>query len=243
MLQSNLAIWAQKEFNLLKLPGQSTISDILKRKNQFTDMSQGELQLKRRRTVQHPQLDEALANWVLQCEHNGVRLTGHLICIKAKKFATDLEISEDLPNFSQVWLEKFQQRHGFRSIQAHGESGSADNAAIELALPQILKTTDKYALRDIFNMDETGLFYCMSPDRTIASQQIEGAKKDKIRLTVALTCNADGSEKPMLFFLGHANKPRCFQKKSGEDLGFFYRSNKKAWMTGLLFQVRFSWFG
>lgn len=177
---------------------------------------------------------------MLQCEHNSVRLTGHLICMNAKHFATDLQISEDLPTSSQGWLKKFQQRHGFHSIQAHGESGSADNAAIGLALPQILKTTNKYALQDIFNMDETGLFYCFTPDCTIASQQIKGAKKYKIRLTVAMMCNADGSEKPMVFFLGHADKPRCFWKKSGEELGFFYRSNKKTWIPGLLFQVSFS---
>jgi len=39
-----------------------------------------------------------------------------------------------------------------------------------------------------------------------------------------------------LLILGHAAKPRCFKKKTAKELGFFYMSNKKAWMTGDFFQ-------
>jgi len=59
----------------------------------------------------------------------------------------------------------------------HGESGSADIAAINLSLPNIINTTNKYSLCDVYNMDETGLFYAMAPDHTIASRQIEGSEK------------------------------------------------------------------
>lgn len=61
-------------------------------------------------------------------------------------------------------------------------------------------------------------------------------KKDKTRLSVALCTNADGSEKLEPFFIGHYLKPRAFQKKSGSELGLYYRANSKAWMTGILFQ-------
>jgi DDE superfamily endonuclease len=85
-------------------------------------------------------------------------------------------------------------------------------------------------------MDETGLCYSLAPDRTIARQQIEGAKKDKTRITIALATNADGSEKLEPLFIGRAKSPCSFKRQTGEQLGFFYRYNKKAWMTGLLFQ-------
>ena len=85
-------------------------------------------------------------------------------------------------------------------------------------------------------MDESGSFYNMPPDSTIAQKKIEGAKKDKTRITIAFTCNADGTDRFEPFFIGHAEKPRCFNKKTGQELGFYYKSNKKAWMTGLLFQ-------
>ncbi|CAG8633122.1 14181_t:CDS:1, partial [Dentiscutata heterogama] len=52
----------------------------------------------------------------------------------------------------------------------HSESGSADLEAIELNLPIIICKTDKYSLRDIYNIDETGLFYSIASDHTIASR-------------------------------------------------------------------------
>ena len=54
-------------------------------------------------------------------------------------------------------------------------------------------------------------------------------------MKVAQIRNADVSSKRELLIIGHAKKPRCFQKKTGDRLGFNYRSNLKAWMTGVLF--------
>lgn len=51
-----------------------------------------------------------------------------------------------------------------------------------------------------------------------------------------LTTNADGSEKLPPFIIGKAAQPRAFKKKTGTELGFYYRSNAKAWMTAKLYQ-------
>ena len=56
------------------------------------------------------------------------------------------------------------------------------------------------------------------------------------RITIALTANADGSDKLQPFFIGKAKKPRCFDKKSGQAHGFLHRNNTKVWMTGVFFQ-------
>ncbi|KAE9347551.1 hypothetical protein PR003_g6874 [Phytophthora rubi] len=117
----------------------------------------------------------------------------------------------------------------------HGVGGSVNSAALPAQIADLKRRLQGYRLTEIYNMDETGLFYKLAPDKTIASRQIEGAKKSKVCVTVALTCNADGSDMREPFIIGHANKPRCFKKKSGNDLGFYYRSNKKAWMTSVLF--------
>ncbi|KAE8913425.1 hypothetical protein PF005_g17746 [Phytophthora fragariae] len=103
----------------------------------------------------------------------------------------------------------------------HGEGGSVNSAALPAQIADLKRRLQGYRLADIYNMDETGLFYKLAPDKTIASRQIEGAKKSKVRVTVALTYNADGSDMREPFIIGHANKPRCFKKKSGSDLGFF----------------------
>lgn len=76
----------------------------------------------------------------------------------------------------------------------------------------------------------------MAPDRGLTDCKQSGVKGNKIRMTYALTSNADGSEKLQPFIIGKAACPRAFQRKTGEQLGFYYRNNAKAWMTGHLYQ-------
>jgi hypothetical protein len=63
-----------------------------------------------------------------------------------------------------------------------------------------------------------------------------GTKGNKKRLTYAFTANADGTEKLPPFVIGKAAKPRAFEKKSGAQLGFYYRNNATAWMTTKIYQ-------
>uniref|UniRef100_A0AAV1T7J4 HTH CENPB-type domain-containing protein n=1 Tax=Peronospora matthiolae TaxID=2874970 RepID=A0AAV1T7J4_9STRA len=159
-------------------------------------MDTTDLSAKRPRTVQHPSMEEAVAFWVLQCQHRGVALTGDLIRAKAQTFAGSMGVSEENINFSHGWLHKFQQRHKLRAVRIHGESGSADMGALEEALPPSRPWL--LVMRHVTCTTWTklvGLFYSMTPDKTIAQQEVEGFKKDKTRITVALTANADGSDK------------------------------------------------
>lgn len=43
----------------------------------------------------------------------------------------------------------------------------------------------------IWNADEAGLFFCMSPDRTLLSEPVQGTKKEKGVVSV-VCANADG---------------------------------------------------
>ena len=52
-----------------------------------------------------------------------------------------------------------------------------------------------YHPHDIFNLDETALFWKLQPDRSLATKQTSGGKKSKDRITVALCTNKDGLEK------------------------------------------------
>lgn len=237
LTQSQLADKAKREFGLFKAPVQGTISGILRDRQKFLHVKDVDLKSKRTRALAFPAVDEALANWVLQCQAKRVMLSGDLIKARAKRFATLSGIPDDqLLSFSNGWLQAFQGRHGFKQVSAHGESGSVNSEEIPAQRDAIRERLKGVPLADIYNMDETGLFYCLAPDKTIAQRQVEGSKKSKTRVTVALMCNADGSDKREPFIIGHAKKPRCFQKKTGDQLGFYYRSNLKAWMTGVLFR-------
>ena len=60
----------------------------------------------------------------------------------------------------------------------------------------------------------------MPPDSGLANKQVSSVKGSKVRLTYALTENADGSEKLPPLIIGKAKKPRCFGNKHGWQLGF-----------------------
>ena len=90
-------------------------------------------------------------------------------------------------------------------------------------------------MKDVFNMDETGLFYRLQADHSLATKQLEGRKQDKERLMVVICCNEDDSEKILLWIIGKYAKPRCFKNVNMNSLDCQYRANKKAWMTSVLF--------
>jgi len=62
----------------------------------------------------------------------------------------------------------------------------------------------------------------MPPDRGLIDKPTSGVKGVKKRITYVFTANADGSEKLPPVIIGQWARPRAFQSKSGEALGFYY---------------------
>lgn len=85
-------------------------------------------------------------------------------------------------------------------------------------------------------MDETGLFYRLEPDRTLATKRLSGRKKNKEHITVALYANADGSHKLKSLIIEKCAKLRCFKNINISNLSMIYRYNAKAWMLLTTFQ-------
>jgi DDE superfamily endonuclease/Tc5 transposase DNA-binding domain len=230
-----IAKWATETFKTRQPVNRSTISRILKRKHEFQNLTNYEKTTTYRRAVTLPAVEAALKNWILDMERRKIRLSVQIIKAKAQQFAHVLAPDTNF-KFSNGWYELFAKRHGFKGITLHGESGDAQMEGTEERIAEIKTKIASYPPDDVYNMDETAYLYNLAPDKTIARNQMEGAKKDKTRLTIAVTCNATGTDRVELLILGHAEKPRCFKKKSGREHGFFYLSNKKAWMTGDFFQ-------
>jgi hypothetical protein len=88
-------------------------------------------------------------------------MSGDLTKEKAVYFLAKLYPGHEAFEFSNGWLEAFKNRRVIKSYRRFGESGSANMAMIEESLPQIRLTLDQDERRDIYNMDETGLFYRM----------------------------------------------------------------------------------
>ncbi|KAI0997099.1 hypothetical protein K3495_g11088 [Podosphaera aphanis] len=200
MQSLDLVTWVQQQYGLTV--STVTVGNILKRKQELEEITPSNIDAKKPRVSRHPLLEEALVFWILQCQARNVAVTGNLIKVKARKFREQLEIGGTV-EFSNGWPQKFQQRNQLKCIRSHGKSGSAITAGIEQAIPILKNVIKDYQPRDIYNMDETGLFYNLSPDKTIAQKQIEGLKEDQTRITLCLASNADGSDKLEPMIIGH----------------------------------------
>jgi hypothetical protein len=143
------------------------------------------------------------------------------------------ELHPDVPEmaFSQGWLEKFKDQHGIKSFRCFGESDVLDMEAVGATLPDICTVIDAYAKKDVFSMDETGLYWCLQVDNSLATHQLEGRKINKERITLVICANSDSSEKIPLTIIGKHLNPCCFKGINRDTLGACYHVNAKAWMT------------
>ena len=101
----------------------------------------------------------------------------------------------------------------------------------------LLPTLSRYSPNDIYNGDETALFYKCLPHRTYCfnGDKPAGSAKRKDRLTLLLITNMDGSDHRKLAVIGKAKTPRCLAKKykmQVKDMAVDWYASKNAWMTG-----------
>jgi hypothetical protein len=136
-------------------------------------------------------------------------------------------------------LEEWKYRFKIKQYRQHSEAKDADidNPDNIRQMEALHAKCRMYANRDIFNMDKTGLFWKLSPNRILATTTSSGGKQAKDRITIALTTNADGSEKLEPWIIGKSKNSRCFKNiKNRSLLHIQYRYNKTKWITGEIYR-------
>lgn len=210
----------------------STLTSILKKKDILLAAPSCS-KWKRRKPSEYPKLEECLLKWFSQCRQTNVPISGPILKEKAKMFAAKLGINDF--RASEGWLEKFKKRHAINFKKICGESAAVpEDVCIEWK-EKLLELIENYESRDVFNADETGLFFKCLPDRTLSfmNEKCHGGKNSKERVTLLFGTNMDGSEKLRPLMVGKSAKPRCF--KNLKSFPMIYRANKKAWITTELF--------
>src|SRR3954464_4382780 len=74
------------------------------------------------------------------------------------------------------------------------------------------------------------LFTCyhrMIPDSSLAKEGRHGIKQKKTRLTYLFTVNADGNERLPPLVMGHFKQPRCFDKRTTQNMASIITSTRK----------------
>ncbi|GES73564.1 CENP-B homolog protein 2-like [Rhizophagus clarus] len=128
--------------------------------------------------------------------------------IKNKELAKLFDVSEGcisntLKN-SQKWLEinpQAPEAKGKRQVKAifpeieealtlwQGEAASAPLEKLDEFREELQDLIHGYSLDDVFNCDETGLYWKIEPKRTISNKPVSGRKQSKDRVTILLCSN------------------------------------------------------
>ena len=149
---------------------------------------------------------------------------------------------------SDGWVRRWRKRFNVPpSVHLHGEAGDICLIDAEKKMDVLRSQLSEggYALQNIFNMDETGLFYRALPKRSYVLPDVDVRQKGrgtkaltaKDRVTLVLCCNATGTCKVAPLMIGTSKNPRCFKKQRPP---FPYTSQPNAWSDGERFKFWFN---
>ena len=209
-----------------------TIGDVLKRKADWETRENHQSSQKRLRKPKFEALEEALGIWFATMQAKKAIISDAILLEKGKDFAARLQCDDFMA--SSGWLSRFKTRHGISLKILHGEAASVNTSTVSAARIELQAIVAQYAPEDVYNVDETGLFYRMPPSKSLAQGPRQGTKQYKDRITVALCTNSDGSDRLKPLVIGKSAQPRCFRDFVSSSYVSYY-NNKKAWMTGYIF--------
>lgn len=214
----------------------TTISNWKKNKDQIFKMADLKLAKAKSKVTngKHPELENAVLEFMRIIRDHRFPINAYVIKEKAKEIAISLNIDDF--KASDGWYTGFKNRHDLVLKKTVGHEDRIEPNTInkwrEHELPKILAN---YPLENIYNADETGLFFELLPDKTVTTKydRCKFHNNSKNRITVMFAVNFSGCDKLQPLVIGKSKNPRCF--KNVKSLPVIYESNKSAWMTSKIF--------
>ena len=198
--------------------------------------------------------EKALILWIQELTKKRIPVDGELIKEKSIRFYNQLKDLEPscssshigIPKFSASngWLVGFLQRHALHNLKTKGEAASGDETAAKNYSKVLAKIVEDggYFPDQVFNADETGLFWKKMPSRTFIAKSektASGFKAAKDRVTFLLCSNASGARMLKPLMINRSLHPRALKGKNVAELPVHFMANKKAWVTTAVF---ITWF-
>ena len=112
-------------------------------------------------------------------------MDGPLLLEKANKLLRDMGSDRTV---CRAWIDRWKKRHLVVSQRMVGESSAVNMTEVNKWKTEVLEPLlMKYPKEDVFNTDETGLFYPLMTDKihSLKGDKCSGGKLSKERLTVA----------------------------------------------------------
>ncbi|XP_029654609.1 tigger transposable element-derived protein 4-like [Octopus sinensis] len=186
--------------------------------------------ISRKQYLKFTEIDDNTIAWVNSMDLKGAILNDRIVTEKAKAFALNLEITEF--KGSKGWLVKFKKRNGLKLRNMHGESATPNLVSDFIEL--IKNKISLYGAQNVYNADETGLFYKMIPSKSVCKTIKSGYKVLKDRVSVMLCTNVDGTDKRTPLLIGLFKNPRFFKNFDIKKY-VIYSNSKRAWMDSRIF--------
>ncbi|XP_036599100.1 tigger transposable element-derived protein 1-like [Trichosurus vulpecula] len=205
-------------------------------------------QLTRCRGVVMGNMERLLSLWIEDQKQQHLPINTMLIQEKAKSLFEALKRehgeSAQTETFgaSNGWFARFKARH---NVLLTDEPAVADTEAAR-KYPEVLRKIIEdggYTPQQVFNIDETGLFWKRLPERTFVSLEDKagpGFKASKDHLTLLLGGNAAGDCKLKPLLVYPSENPRALKGCSKPNLPVIWRSNRNDWVTMSIFQEWFT---
>jgi len=234
-----------KEFGVPEGTLRGWLKDEEKLRTAISEMDTPDQKRKRFKGANDTELDKAVITWFTQARTEGMPISGPNIQHQALKFNKMLHPENNSFEGSTGWLRNFKHRHGIKQVTIRGEERSADTEAAEAYPEELRKMIEDqgYVASQVYNCDETGLYYKMLPDKSLAqssdNKKTLGFKQSKNRLTALLCFNASGTLKLQPLIIGRYEKPRCFHHVNLKTLPVHCDFPSNGWMTGAIFE---DWF-
>lgn len=152
--------WANERFSTSVT--EMTVSRILKNQSLFAGKGKERPEAKRIRKIVSHVVEEATYAWFLLMQEKSATILDDILCVIAKRFYSNLPRDPNVKElqFSRGWVVGFKRRHGIRGFTRHGEAASADvSIDTQILIGKIKDKVATFDPADVFNMDETGLFF------------------------------------------------------------------------------------
>ncbi|XP_020953056.1 tigger transposable element-derived protein 1-like isoform X2 [Sus scrofa] len=234
----------------------STVASIRVNKDKIRASSQAATpvsatQLTRCRGVLMGHMERLLSLWIEEQRRQNLPVSTLRIQDKARRLFAQLQHEQGGGTWaasfgaSNGWFARFKARH---KVLLTAEPAAADARAAARYPPprpvlRALLEAGRYSARQVFNVDETGLFWKRLPERMLLALEGTagpGPKASKDHLTLLLGGNAAGDFKLKPLLVYPSENPRALRGCCKASLPVVWRSNRNDWVTPSIFQEWFT---
>lgn len=183
-----------------------TFSDWIKKRAKIEEASQDPQVNKEKFRFKKPKeikLEKRLNTYFGVLTKASLPVSGEMLRNKAREIALDLGIQDF--GASNGWLHRFKDRFNIGQLSICGEANKVSQEQVDQWLLENADLINSYGPELTYNCDETGLFYNLLPNRTLAVRgtKCHGGEQSKLRLTVMLCCNRAGTNKLPPLIIGN----------------------------------------